>query len=703
MIELLIPLGLLGLLSIPVLILIYLIRPNFQTKYISSTFVWKLSLKYRKRKLPTNTLRNIILIICQILILTSMALILTQPVQNTQDYTTANDVIAVIDSSASMRTQSLTNGTTRFQRALEKAKQVTNSTAGRGGTVTVIMAGQTANYLTLEGRDGNVTSALRVEPKFASDIISQLDKMIEDPDTYCSYAKADSAGAMELCEGLLYDNPEAKIVYYTDTNYTSVPDQVTVEPIREEDNEWNMAILDSHTELFDSYYTVYVDFVCYGESAPLQIMLDVTRLTRDVSGMGYSEFTTVTHVESDIIFCEDGVAKQLAFYATTSEEESDNYINNGNYFYQELPEGQRFTDYKEIKVTVVRPDASDRNADCFEQDNAFYIYGGTKEVINILYASTIPNPFMVSVLNSIRSQYIDYWDIRLDEKNVVNQEYPLEGYDMYIFEHFAPTHKPVDGVCVLFDPPMDTPGEWAINVRTNAMVGNFECTYGEYAKDHPVLNNIDPTKIGLFTMYTQLDYERSKFDALLSINGDPLLLSSKNGVDQSVILAFSVHFAAIAASNYWYILWENILNYYFPITMQKAIYEIGEVISVNSRASALEVSEFENGIYDESGSMNPESSEPEPYEEIPISLAYDKPCSVSIKQTSYFAGVKHLSLDFYVRMPEYESNIFAQEDELARFEIKNEKINYLDLMIWVAIALVVLLLLEWWLQSRANR
>ena len=66
--SLLYPLGLIALIGIIVLIIIYIIKPNYQTKFVSSTFVWKLSLKYRKKKLPTSRLRNILLIICQVLI-----------------------------------------------------------------------------------------------------------------------------------------------------------------------------------------------------------------------------------------------------------------------------------------------------------------------------------------------------------------------------------------------------------------------------------------------------------------------------------------------------------------------------------------------------------------------------------------------------------------------------------------------------------
>ena len=73
------PLGFLGLISILALIIIYIIKPNYENKFISSTFVWKLSLKYKKNKLPINKLRNVILFICQVLALTAASLIIAQP------------------------------------------------------------------------------------------------------------------------------------------------------------------------------------------------------------------------------------------------------------------------------------------------------------------------------------------------------------------------------------------------------------------------------------------------------------------------------------------------------------------------------------------------------------------------------------------------------------------------------------------------
>ena len=82
--NLLTPLGLLGLLAVAVLIVIYVIRPSYQNKSIPSTYIWKESLKYRKRQKPGNLFRNLLIILCQILLLSICALILATPFLQTR-------------------------------------------------------------------------------------------------------------------------------------------------------------------------------------------------------------------------------------------------------------------------------------------------------------------------------------------------------------------------------------------------------------------------------------------------------------------------------------------------------------------------------------------------------------------------------------------------------------------------------------------
>ena len=67
------PLGLLGLIAIAALILIYILKPKYQDKKVSSTYVWKLSLRYQKRKVPLQWLKSSLLLIVQIIIIIVLA------------------------------------------------------------------------------------------------------------------------------------------------------------------------------------------------------------------------------------------------------------------------------------------------------------------------------------------------------------------------------------------------------------------------------------------------------------------------------------------------------------------------------------------------------------------------------------------------------------------------------------------------------
>lgn len=143
--KLLTPLGLLGLLGIAVLILIYVIKPNYQQKTVSSTFVWKLSLKYKKKRVQINKLRNVLLILCQVLVLTACALILAEPNRVVKAETDPSEVIAIIDSSASMRAQK--DGESRFERAVKKSLSLSEEVFSNGGLFSVILADENPSFL----------------------------------------------------------------------------------------------------------------------------------------------------------------------------------------------------------------------------------------------------------------------------------------------------------------------------------------------------------------------------------------------------------------------------------------------------------------------------------------------------------------------------------------------------------------------------
>jgi hypothetical protein len=186
--SLLAPLGLIGLISLGVLILIYLLKPNYQKKVISSTFVWKLSLKYKKRKLPINYFRDILILICQIIIFTCCSFILARPIITSDSAKLRAEKIIIIDASVSMRTT--LKDESRFERAVDEASDLVVETLNGDGVVTVIMATDEP-YFVVQRADANAKKT----------VLEDLNALVEG-DNKCSYTKANLEKAMALADSI---------------------------------------------------------------------------------------------------------------------------------------------------------------------------------------------------------------------------------------------------------------------------------------------------------------------------------------------------------------------------------------------------------------------------------------------------------------------------------------------------------------------
>ena len=74
------PLGLLGLLGVPVLIIIYIIKSKFTEQTVSSTYLWTLSNRFLKKKRKDNKLTGLISLILQILAVVVISFTIAHPV-----------------------------------------------------------------------------------------------------------------------------------------------------------------------------------------------------------------------------------------------------------------------------------------------------------------------------------------------------------------------------------------------------------------------------------------------------------------------------------------------------------------------------------------------------------------------------------------------------------------------------------------------
>ncbi len=208
------PAGLWLLLGIPVLIFIYLIRPHHEERAVSSTFMWKLSQKFMKRQLPMQRLQRILLFVLQLLLLICAALLIARPALITGKST---EYIAIIDASASMQTKD-EDGVSRFQRAVEEAKMLTDHLP-HGHRVSVILAGDNAQYL-IQSADSASRVKLALEGAQCGSGSCNTEKALELAQQLCSRGKSD-------------------VIFYTDAP-SEKTNNVRIENMAK--GEWNLSV-----------------------------------------------------------------------------------------------------------------------------------------------------------------------------------------------------------------------------------------------------------------------------------------------------------------------------------------------------------------------------------------------------------------------------------------------------------------------------
>lgn len=261
------PIGLLGLLGILLLILIYVLKPKYQEKSISSTFVWKLSLKYKKQKLPFQWLKSSLLVILQFSILLLLTLALTTPLFALD--TQSGEKIIILDASANMFAES--SGRTRFERAVDEIGALADRTTP-DDRFTVILAGEEASFI-----------ARRLDSsKFIKQLLSELNP---------SFGNADMNAAISLTEGVLAENPNAEVILFTGNQYSEIG---TIKVRDMSRNEWNVSILDFNAKLESGYYTFRADVASFNKNQNVAITLFIDGQMRDVQVVEANDNEVIT-------------------------------------------------------------------------------------------------------------------------------------------------------------------------------------------------------------------------------------------------------------------------------------------------------------------------------------------------------------------------------------------------------------------------
>ncbi len=640
-------LGFISLLSLVVLLLIYILKPNYQNQFISSTYIWKLSLKFRKRKLPTSKLRNILLIITQVLLLVTLTAIIVRPFNITKEKVD-NESIIIVDASASMRTS--LNNESRFNRAIDLAKQKASETFDKDGTVSVVISNNKPYFLV---ERGTVNSRW--------DIDKQLDDL-KSNDLSCSYSETELSESIAICRDILVDNPNANIYIYTDTQVSFVDESIQVVNVSKE-GEYNFAILDAYAELVDNYYQFVVELAGYGRDESVDLSLSIY----GANATELDEDGVVVSLSANVDLTGDAV-KRVTFVNEEPETTPDE-----NTIVEVISEPERVSTYDSAHIELL-------DDDCFMSDNVFEIYGGTKENIKVLYCSDASNSFFNGILYVLRDALADKYHIDFEEYKGEDENIPYKGYDLYIYEHAKlPSITPNDGI-VLYADPQATVANTGFKVYGYQDLEGYGVPFTQ-EEEHPLLNQmvVDNIEASRYTELSELD---RNYEVLATLNNRPVLLYKDLEESKIIVMLFSLHYSNLALLKEFPIFMINIFDYFLPPIVEDNSYEVNDELKIRSRSSEVRITGYETITIDE----------------FPSTITLDLPGTYTVEQTTYFG--KTLTDKIYAKIPRDESNIYNTIDSISNPISALEEVDYVnDWIFYLAIALCGLAFLEWLLKG----
>lgn len=221
------PLGLLGLIGIPILIIIYIIKNKYTEQTIASVYIWKLSERFLKKKKPISKLQGLINLILQCLTVAIISLLISQPSIIIKGG--AKDYCFILDASASMQSN-YSNSETRFEHAKSTIKNYINS-SNEGSEYSLIYSGSDTQVVY-----SNLSSKSRA--------ISLLE------DLKCSSVYQTADKSIQEAQKIFDKNSNTIVYLITDKDY----EVNNIELINLGDSEVNYAILSSSYKLTEATY-----------------------------------------------------------------------------------------------------------------------------------------------------------------------------------------------------------------------------------------------------------------------------------------------------------------------------------------------------------------------------------------------------------------------------------------------------------------
>ena len=194
------PLALLGLLFIPVVIAMYLLKLRRDEAIVPSTLLWTRLVADVEANAPWQKLKRSLLLLVQLLLVAVLALLAARPFVE-RPAGLARDIVLVMDTSASMAATDVTPDrlTAAKQAAIEALRDLPT-----GGKVSVIAADRSARIVVNESSD-----------------LSRVRQAIEG--ITVTHSSGDLGDALELASKLAARSGDAQVLVATDAALATMP------------------------------------------------------------------------------------------------------------------------------------------------------------------------------------------------------------------------------------------------------------------------------------------------------------------------------------------------------------------------------------------------------------------------------------------------------------------------------------------------
>lgn len=596
------PLGLLGLLGIPVLIIIYIIKNKYTEQIVPSTYLWNLSEKFLKKKKPISLISGIISLILQILAVIVVSVLIAKPVITLPN--AAKDYCFIIDGTGSMNFE--VGDTTRMEIGKIKIEELIESSKN-GSSYTLIYVGATSRvvYENLSNKDKAIEMLSKLQP---TGVTVGLTGIINHVQNYYN------------------ENKSLETYFITDKDYTSS----NINIINVSNNEQNYAIYDTSTIVEGTNMKVSSSIISYADDAILNVDVYVN-----------SELLTTKEVE-----CKKGIVQEFSTYVNV-------------------------TDYETLEVKI-------SNDDALNLDNNEVLYNIEKtHSYSTLIVSDRPF-YLTSVIENVGNT-----EILVVSRDDYNSS--MTGFSLYIFDSYTPSELPTDGTVWLFgvSSSIDQSGFSVQDVIEDET--GIAATYPKNSTSiyRTLTNGLLKNQIYVTKYYKYGLYKN--FTVLLTHEGNPLIFTGlTDSGNREVVFAFDLHDSNVPLLLDYLTLSKNLLNYSFPIILEKSSYICGDIVELNvlSNCDSIRV-ETPNGNVS--------------YLDISSEVTSYQTSEVGTHTIKVMIGDKEKVFNIFVGLPLTEQ---YNSDEVTTLELQGVKENnyrdgIYDELIVLFIILAVIYMADW--------